>query len=51
MLLFEMARVTFFFFFDGGAKIVKSELVTQGSDKDWYFTSLNKYTDTESCHL
>ena len=23
----------------------------QGSDKDWYLTNWNKYTNTESCHL
>ena len=30
----------------------ETEIVNaQGSDKDWYLTSWNKYTDTKSCHL
>ena len=37
----------FFFSLTGVTEIVNA----QGSDKDWYLTSWNKYTDTKSCHL
>ena len=48
LLHYEIVHVSFFFFFlIGGTEIVNA----QGSAKDWYLPSLNKYTDTKSCYL
>ena len=48
LLLYEIVHVSLFcLFLTGGTEIVNA----QGSDKDWYLTSWNKYTDTKSCHF
>ena len=46
LLLYEIVHVSSFSL-TGGTEIVNA----QGSDKDWYLTSWNKYTNTKSCHL
>ena len=47
LLLCEKFHVSLFFSLTGRTETVNA----QGSDKDWYLASWNKYPDTNLCHL